>query len=64
LTITKTFFFFYACQVAKPLNLSGFTQPTSEEKITLNAEISPTSGKGKQRKPDFEASKITPLKRE
>jgi hypothetical protein len=52
---------FKARHASKPLNLSGFTQSTSQEKITIDARIKPSSGKGKQGKQDFDAPKIIPL---
>jgi len=54
----------YACQHAKAFETRHFKQSQATKKITIIAEIKPTSGKGNQGKPDFDASKIIPLERE
>lgn len=51
----------YACQHAKHFKLRHFKQSQATKKIHSAREFTPTSGKGKQCKQGFEASKIMPL---
>jgi hypothetical protein len=54
----------YACQHAKPFKIRHLKQSQATKEIATHDQISPTSGKGKQCKQGFDASKIMPLERE